>query len=141
MAGDTMTQEMICGKARMIYKNLKKNVAGCSTAEAEEEFKGSRGWFEKFKRRSGIRSVIRHGEGPSANKEEAEKFAREVQEWAIIHGYKPEQGNQERDKEDKECSSEEDSNKKGRMPTGDIKKMLHNWEEFVFGYKVASQQS
>jgi hypothetical protein len=30
--------------------------------------------------------------------------------------------NQERDKEDKECSSEqEDSNKKGRMLTGDIK--------------------
>jgi hypothetical protein len=23
-----------------------------------------------------------------------------------------------------------DSNKKGRMPTGDIKKMLHYWEEF-----------
>jgi len=39
--------------------------------------------------------------------------------------------NQERDKEDKECSSEEeDNNKKGRMPTGDIKKMLHYWEEF-----------
>ena len=39
--------------------------------------------------------------------------------------------NQERDKEDKECSSEEeDSNKKGRIPTGDIKKMLHYWEEF-----------
>jgi len=39
--------------------------------------------------------------------------------------------NQERDKEDKECSSEEEgSNKKGRMTTGDIKKMLHYWEEF-----------
>jgi hypothetical protein len=39
--------------------------------------------------------------------------------------------NQERDKEDEECSSEEeDSNKKGRMQTGDIKKMLHYWEEF-----------
>jgi hypothetical protein len=38
----------------------------------------------------------------------------------------------ERDKEDKECSSEEeDSNKKGRMPTGDIKNMLHSWEEFL----------
>jgi hypothetical protein len=37
----------------------------------------------------------------------------------------------ERDKEDKECSSEEeDSNKKGRMPAGDIKKMLHYWEQF-----------
>jgi len=33
--------------------------------------------------------------------------------------------NQERDKKDKECSSEEDSNKKGRKTTGDIKKMLH----------------
>ena len=44
---------------------------------------------------------------------------------------KSKQLNQERDKEDKECSSEEeDSNKKGRMPTGDIKKMLYNWEEF-----------
>jgi len=30
-------------------------------------------------------------EGASANKEEAEKFAREFQEWIIIHGYKPEQ--------------------------------------------------
>ena len=38
--------------------------------------------------------------------------------------------NQERDKEDKECSSDEDSNKNGRMPTGDIKKMLYYWEEF-----------
>jgi len=89
MAGDTMTQEMICSKARMIYENLKKNVAGHSTAE--EEFRGSREWFEKFKRRSGIHSVIRHGEGASANKEEAEKFAREFQEWTIIYGYKPEQ--------------------------------------------------
>jgi Zn-dependent M16 (insulinase) family peptidase len=60
--------------------------------------------------------------------------------------------NQERNKEDKECSSEEeDSNKKGRMPTGDIIKMLHYWEDYknaallgrvsVFGYSVASQQS
>jgi hypothetical protein len=140
MTGDTMTQEMICSKARMIYENLKKNVAGQSTAEAEEEFKGSRGWFEKFKRKSGIYSVIRHGEGASANKEEAEKFAREFKEWTIIHGYKPEQvfncdetrlfWNRERVKEYKECSSEEDRNKKGRMPTGDIKKMLHYWEEF-----------
>jgi leucyl aminopeptidase (aminopeptidase T) len=38
--------------------------------------------------------------------------------------------NQERDKEDKECSSEEDSNEKGRMPTSNNKKMLHYWEEF-----------
>jgi len=38
--------------------------------------------------------------------------------------------NQERDKEDKECSSEEGSNKMGRMTTGDIKKMLQYWEEF-----------
>jgi len=33
MAGDTMTQEMICRKARMFHENLKKNVAGQNTAE------------------------------------------------------------------------------------------------------------
>ena len=51
--------------------------------------------------------------------------------------------NQERDKEDKGCSSEEeDSNKKGRMPTGDIKKnAVLLGRVSVFGYKVASQQS
>ena len=39
--------------------------------------------------------------------------------------------NQERDKEDKGCSSEEeDSNKKGRMPTGDIKKILDSANEY-----------
>jgi hypothetical protein len=39
--------------------------------------------------------------------------------------------NQERVKEDKECpSEEEDNNKKGRMPTGDTKNMLHYREEF-----------
>ena len=38
--------------------------------------------------------------------------------------------NQERDKDDKGCSSgEDDRNKKGRMTTGDNKKMLHYWEE------------
>jgi len=45
MAGNTMTQEMICSKATMIYENLKKNVAGHSTAEAEEEFKGKQRMF------------------------------------------------------------------------------------------------
>jgi hypothetical protein len=50
--------------------------------------------------------------------------------------------NQERDKEDKECSSEEeDSNKKGRMLTGDIKNAALLGRVSVFGYKVASQQS
>ena len=44
--------------------------------------------------------------------------------------------NQERDKEDKECSSDEDSNKNGRMPTGVLLGRVS-----VFGYKVASQQS
>jgi hypothetical protein len=64
MAGDTVTQEMICSNARLSYENLKKNVAGHSTAEAEEEFKGSRGWFEKFKRRSGI-----HRQRPATEEE------------------------------------------------------------------------
>ena len=39
-------------------------------------FKASRGWFEKFKHRTGIHSIVRHGEAASSDKKGAEKFIR-----------------------------------------------------------------
>lgn len=42
-----------------------------------EEFKDSKRWFNNFKNRTGIHSVVRHGEAASANKHAAEKFVRE----------------------------------------------------------------
>ncbi|UYV83823.1 hypothetical protein LAZ67_X000312 [Cordylochernes scorpioides] len=63
LQGDTLTQTIICEKARAIYGDLLKQTLQTSIDEASEEpFKASRGWFENFKKRSGIHSVVRHGE-------------------------------------------------------------------------------
>ncbi|GAA6084930.1 zinc finger homeobox protein 4-like isoform X1 [Tachysurus ichikawai] len=61
MSGDTTTETTICEKASLIYGDLKKKEA----AEEEETstpgkpFKASRGWFDNFKKRTGIHSVVR----------------------------------------------------------------------------------
>ncbi|UYV76841.1 TIGD4, partial [Cordylochernes scorpioides] len=55
LQGDTLTQTIICEKARAIYGDLLKQTPLTSIDEASEEsFKASRGWFEDFKKRSGI---------------------------------------------------------------------------------------
>ncbi|XP_068200763.1 putative CENPB DNA-binding domain-containing protein 1 [Palaemon carinicauda] len=67
IVGDTNTETIICEKASAIYCDLKAAGFGgdareSSTDPTTEEFKASRGYFEKFKRRTGIHSVVRHGE-------------------------------------------------------------------------------
>jgi hypothetical protein len=37
-------------------------------------YKGSKGWFDNFEKRTGIHSVVRHEEA-------AEKFVRELRDW------------------------------------------------------------
>lgn len=61
MKSDTINGNIICEKAKLIFSDLIKKTAGSSTDE-EKAFKASRGWFKKFKRRTGIHSVVRHGE-------------------------------------------------------------------------------
>jgi hypothetical protein len=60
MKGDPVTQAMICEKARLIFDELQKKTPG-TTSNKTEEFKESRGWFHRFKGRTGIHSVLRHG--------------------------------------------------------------------------------
>ena len=58
-----MTERIISEKARTIYDDLRKLTAGPTTVDAPGElFKASRGWFDNFKKRTGIHSVVRHGE-------------------------------------------------------------------------------
>ena len=51
--------DIICEKARGLQDDLVKNYTDMSADT--DDFKASRGWFEKFKKRSGIHSVVRHG--------------------------------------------------------------------------------
>ncbi|XP_072846907.2 major centromere autoantigen B [Pogona vitticeps] len=62
--GDRVTEAVICEKAKALYADLVQQAPGASAEP--EDFKASRGWFERFKTRSGIHSVVRHGEAVSA---------------------------------------------------------------------------
>ena len=73
LAGDTVTENFICKKAEALYTDLVNKPPGTST-ENKEGFKASRGWFDNFKRRSGIRRVVRHGEAASSDAKAAEAF-------------------------------------------------------------------
>ncbi|GFS36825.1 jerky protein homolog-like [Nephila pilipes] len=74
MVGETTSQNVICQKARQIYQELKMKKPGSSSEVDEEDFKGSRGWFDNFKKRTGIHNVAKHGEAASADKPAAYKF-------------------------------------------------------------------
>uniref|UniRef100_A0ABM5FJK1 RING-type E3 ubiquitin transferase n=1 Tax=Pogona vitticeps TaxID=103695 RepID=A0ABM5FJK1_9SAUR len=64
-AGDTVTEAVIREKAKALHADLIHQEPG--TSAEPEVFKASRGWFERFKTRSGIYSVVRHGEAASSN--------------------------------------------------------------------------
>ncbi|GBN70172.1 hypothetical protein AVEN_91014-1 [Araneus ventricosus] len=85
LKGDTLTQGIICEKARAIYCDLLNQTPRSSTDEASEDsFKASRGWFDNFRKRTGIHSVVRHGEA-------AEDYLETFSELIEANGYIPQQ--------------------------------------------------
>ncbi|XP_069961470.1 putative CENPB DNA-binding domain-containing protein 1 isoform X5 [Cherax quadricarinatus] len=56
LAGDSLTTSIICEKARQSHDDLVKKWP--ATSSDIYEFKASKGWFERFKKRSGIHSVV-----------------------------------------------------------------------------------
>lgn len=65
----------------MIQADLLKNKAG--TIQESEVLKASHGQFDNFKNRTGIHSVVRHGEGASADNDGTNDF---VTVWGICGG-------------------------------------------------------
>ncbi|UYV61092.1 hypothetical protein LAZ67_1003374 [Cordylochernes scorpioides] len=92
LAGDTITQNLICEKAKALYAELGSKIL-CTSIENEvhADFKASKGWFENFKRRSGIHSVTRHGEGASSDAKAAETFTAEFEKLVVTECYLPQQ--------------------------------------------------
>ncbi|CAE1154389.1 unnamed protein product [Acanthosepion pharaonis] len=90
IAGDTVTEAIICEKARAIYTDLMQQTPGTSTGGAPgEPFKASRGWFENFKKRTGIHSVVRRGEAASADMKAAEDYLKTFAGIIVAEGYIP----------------------------------------------------
>ncbi|XP_053241211.1 tigger transposable element-derived protein 1-like [Podarcis raffonei] len=88
-AGDTVTEAVICKKAKALHADLVREQPG--TSGEPEVFKASRGWFDRFKTRSGIHSMVRHGEAASTDVPVAEDFAAEFLEVVKTEGYVPQQ--------------------------------------------------
>ena len=91
IAGDTITETVICQKASAIFNDLRAQAeddGGEGTSQqTTPEFKASHGWFTKFKRRSGIHSVVRHGEAASADEKAAGEFVKKFDELTVVEGY------------------------------------------------------
>ena len=53
----TIDEHLICENALVIYDHLQKDTPGMRTCDST--FKSSSGWFENFRKRTGIHGVIR----------------------------------------------------------------------------------
>ncbi|GBM85365.1 Tigger transposable element-derived protein 1 [Araneus ventricosus] len=63
-----------------------------STDEASEDsFKASRCWFDNFRKRTGIHSVVRHGGAASSDVKAAEDYLKAFSELIEANGYIPQQ--------------------------------------------------
>ena len=89
LSGDSIFEIIICEKAKRLYHDHKQDSPG--TSEQSNEFKASRGWFNQFKQRSGIHSVVRHGKAASADKDAAEKFIGEFKNFVKSEEFTPDQ--------------------------------------------------
>ncbi|XP_077386715.1 uncharacterized protein LOC144024353 [Festucalex cinctus] len=85
LRGDTVSETLICDKARELHNALTRDNPGGSA----EEFKASKGWFCKFKKRSGIHGVLRPREAARAGKEDTERFEDEFQNSCGSQGFLP----------------------------------------------------
>ncbi|XP_043849931.1 zinc finger protein 202-like [Dromiciops gliroides] len=88
LVGDSISDAIICEKAKRLQANLLKDKPGTS-GESSEVFEASHGWFDQFKKRTGIRRVVRHGEAASANKEAAKTFGSEFRNCVEAEGFIP----------------------------------------------------
>ncbi|XP_068209128.1 tigger transposable element-derived protein 1-like [Palaemon carinicauda] len=59
--------------------------------QTPQEFKVSHGWFDHFRKGTGIHSVVRHGETASSDKKAAEEFLKKFEKVISRDGYIPRQ--------------------------------------------------
>jgi hypothetical protein len=87
LAGDIVSEGVICEKARRLHEDLVEKYLG--TSVDTDVFQASRGLFKKFKKRSGIHSVVRHGEAASANQKATEEFVQDFSDYIKAEGFLP----------------------------------------------------
>ncbi|XP_069156566.1 tigger transposable element-derived protein 1-like [Procambarus clarkii] len=87
---DSVSEAIVCAKARVLFMDLVRKIPDASS-EDEQLFKASRGWFENFRKRSGIHNVVPHGKAASSDKAVAETFVPQFQEFVDREQFLPQQ--------------------------------------------------
>ena len=85
LKGDSMSKGITCAKAKAMYVDLARKTPDM-LSEDEKAFKTSQRSFKKFKKRTGIHSVVRHWEAASYDTVAAEQFVPEFQELIASEG-------------------------------------------------------
>lgn len=67
-AGDIISEPLICERAKQLHTELSLYIPH------NEDFKGSKGWFDKFKKRIGIHSVVRYDDTNISNSQDSKQF-------------------------------------------------------------------
>nr|XP_020670660.1 tigger transposable element-derived protein 1-like [Pogona vitticeps]XP_020670661.1 tigger transposable element-derived protein 1-like [Pogona vitticeps]XP_020670663.1 tigger transposable element-derived protein 1-like [Pogona vitticeps] len=89
LKGESISKSMICEKAKKLHSDLmERNPSGSAP---QEEFKASRGWFHKFQKRSGIRSITKHGKAASSGHAAPEAFELDFVKFLKEEEYLPQQ--------------------------------------------------
>jgi len=87
MAGDSVSRAIICEKAKQLFEELGAKAPSTSTGPVTEFF-GTKGWFTRFRKRTGLHSVVRHGEAASGYRDAAEqhreKFKKIIEEGGFV---------------------------------------------------------
>ncbi|GFT25433.1 tigger transposable element-derived protein 1 [Nephila pilipes] len=91
--GDSVSEAIICEKAGAIFQGLKRDVTETEGESSQdgEGFKVSRGWFDNFKKRSGIHSIICYVEASRGDIKAAENFIKVFEKLISEKGYLPQQ--------------------------------------------------
>ena len=71
MAGDSVSEAIICEKAKQLFDELGAKAPNTSPGLVKEH-SGTKGWFTGFRKRTGLRSVVRYSEAASADMDAAE---------------------------------------------------------------------
>jgi len=82
MAGDSVSGAIICEKAKQLFAEPSAKAPSTSTGPVKEFF-GTKGWFTGFRKRTGLHSVVRHGEAAHGHRDAAvqhcEKFKKIIE--------------------------------------------------------------
>lgn len=87
LAGASISEATVCEKARKLDSYLLQKTKNLSTSATSNKLKTSHEWFDKFQKRCGIHSVIRHSEDSSSDKASAETYKQESMQFIKAEGY------------------------------------------------------